>query len=74
MTKTIEALASEVLQLPTADRTRLLDRVVASLDADAERDAAWDDLAARRDAEIEEGTAEAVPLDDVLARLRAELQ
>ena len=74
MTKTIDALAAEVLQLPTADRTRLLDRVVASLDADAERDAAWDTVAAQRDAEIEDGTEQAVPLDDVLKRLRAELQ
>ena len=44
------------------------------MDADHERDAAWDELAAKRDAELEAGTAEAVPLDDVLARLRAELQ
>ena len=74
MDKTVEALASEVLQLPTADRTRLLDRVIASLDADAEREVAWDNLAATRDAELEAGTANAVPLDDILARLRAELQ
>jgi hypothetical protein len=42
----LEALESRVLQLPTADRVRLLDRVVASLDADATRDAAWDAVAA----------------------------
>lgn len=74
MSTSFEALESEVLRLPTADRTRLLDRVVASLDADAARDAEWDALAARRDAEIEQGTVEALPLDDVLARLRAELE
>ncbi len=62
MTKTIDALAAEVLQLPTADRTRLLDRVVASLDADAERDAAWDAIAAQRDAEIEDGTEQSIHL------------
>ena len=45
-----------------------------SLDADAERDAAWDAIAAQRDAEIEDGTEQAAPLDDVLKRLRAELQ
>ncbi len=73
MDKTIEALASEVLQLPTSDRAQLLDRVIASLDADHERDAAWDNLAAKRDAELETGSAEAVSLDDVIARLRAEL-
>ena len=74
MTKTIDALAAEVLQLLTADRTCLLVRVVASLDADAERDAAWDAIAAQRDAEIEDGTEQAVPLDNVLKRLRAELK
>lgn len=74
MSKPVEALASEVLSLPAADRTRLLNRVVASLDVDAARDAAWNAVAARRDAEIDQGTAEAVPLDEVLARLRAELQ
>lgn len=74
MSTSFEALESEVLRLPTPDRTRLLDRVVASLDADAARDAEWDALAARRDAEIEQGTVEALPLDDVLARLRAELE
>ena len=74
MSTSLEALESEVLRLPTVDRTRLLDRVVASLDADAARNAAWDALAARRDAEIEQGTVEAVPLDEVLARLRAELE
>ena len=68
-----EALESEVLRLAPADRARLLDRVIASLDSDAERDAAWDALAARRDAEIETGPATAVPHDEVLARLRAEL-
>lgn len=74
MTLPLEALESEVLQLPPADRVRLLDRVVASLDADSARDAAWDAVAGRRDAEIEAGLATEVPVDEVLARLRAELQ
>jgi hypothetical protein len=72
MTKTVETMASEILALPAAERSRLLDRVVASLDADAERDTAWDAMAARRDAEIDEGTASLQSLDDVLARRRAE--
>ena len=70
----LEVLESEVLRLPGADRVRLLDRVVASLDADAERDAAWDAVAARRDAEIEAGTATGISVDEVLARLEAELK
>ena len=73
MSLPLEALESEVLRLPTADRVKLLDRVVASLDADSARDAAWDAVAGRRDAEIEFELAIEVPVDDVLARLRTEL-
>lgn len=74
MSLTLEALEREVLQLPPADRARLLDRVVASLDADSVRDAAWDAVAAKRDAEIGAGHTTEVPVEEVLARLRAELQ
>ena len=74
MSRPFEALAEEVLQLPTEDRSKLLDRVVASLDADRKRDQAWDALAARRDAEIESGQEAAVPGPEVLTRLRAELK
>ena len=50
MSRPLEALAQEVLRLPTEARSKLLDRVVASLDVDRKRDEAWDALAARRDA------------------------
>lgn len=68
MDTTFEALEAEVLKLSAAQRAKLLDRVVASLDADAARDAAWDRIAAERDAD----PAQFVPLEDVLARLRDE--
>ena len=74
MPRPLEALAEEVLQLPTEARSKLLDRVVASLDADRARDRAWDELAARRDAEIESGASAAIAGPEVLARLRAELE
>ena len=74
MPRPIEALAEEVLQLAPEVRAKLLDRVVASLDVDRARDAAWDALAAARDAELESGQAVAVPLEASLARLRAELK
>jgi hypothetical protein len=73
MTIPVETLAAEVLRLPSADRARLLDRIVASLDTDRQRDEAWDALAARRDQEIESGASEAVAGPAVLARLRAAL-
>jgi len=54
MHRPVKALAEEVVSLLPAQRAVLLDRVVASLDADRARDAAWDVLAAARDAEIDE--------------------
>lgn len=70
----LEALESQVLRLPTADRVRLLDRVVASLDADAARDAAWDKVASERELQAQADPTQLVPMDDVLHRLRAELK
>jgi Putative addiction module component len=74
MSLSVEVLEREVLRLGTSDRVRLLDRVVASLDADSARDAAWDAVAARRDAEITSGSATEISVDEVMARLEAELK
>ena len=73
MSLPVEALELEVLLLPTAERERLLDRVIASLDADKARDKAWDKLAAERDSEIERGESTPVSGPEVVARLRVEL-
>lgn len=69
MDTTFEMLEAEVLKLPTAQRAKLLNRVVASLDADAARDAAWISVAAERDADAE---TEFEPLDEALTQLRNE--
>jgi hypothetical protein len=69
----IEVLEAEALRLPQVERARLLDRVVASLDADKARDAAWERLAAERDAELESGVSSPVSGPEAIARLRAEL-
>jgi hypothetical protein len=71
MSMTLESLQAQVLRLPPADRAKLLDRLIASLDVDAEAEAAWDDLADRREGELQAGTAEAVPFDVAIARLEA---
>ncbi|MFM8899721.1 MAG: addiction module protein, partial [Burkholderiales bacterium] len=61
MQSTLETIEAEVLRLPAAERSRLLDRLIASLDADQAIEQAWDAEAARRDAEIESGAS--VPVD-----------
>lgn len=71
MSSSYEALQAEVLRLSPADRARLLDRLVASLDVDASAEAAWDAVADQREQELLAGTAQAVPLGVVIARLEA---
>jgi len=71
MATSVEALEAEVLRLSPADRTRLLARLIASLDADAEIEAAWDAIADAREAELNSGKVESVPFEEVVARLEA---
>jgi putative addiction module component (TIGR02574 family) len=70
MSTSIETLQAEVLSLSPADRARLLDILIASLDADPAVEEAWQREAARRDTELESGATEALPFDETLARLR----
>jgi putative addiction module component (TIGR02574 family) len=67
-------LEAEVLQLAPADRSHLLERLIASLDADREVEEAWEREADRREAELESGSIAAVPGEEAIARLRAKLQ
>jgi putative addiction module component (TIGR02574 family) len=69
----LEILEAEVLQLAPADRTHLLERLIASLDSDPEVDEAWEREADRREAELESGAIAAVPGQEAIARLRAKL-
>ena len=71
MQATLETLQAEVLRLSPADRTKLLDCLVASLDIDADVEAEWDELADRREHDLESGAAEGIPLEVAVARLEA---
>lgn len=73
MSTSLEVLEAEVLQLAPADRSRLLERLIASLDADPEVEQAWEREADRREAELESGSIVAVPGQEAIARLRARL-
>lgn len=69
MSSTLETLDAEVLRLSSVDRARLLDRLIASLDADSESETAWDAIADQREQGLEAGSVQAVPLEGVMARL-----
>ena len=73
MTIPVEVLEAEVLSLPAPLRSRLLDKLIASLDADPDWEAAWASEADRREAAIASGQAAWVPGDAAMARVRAKL-
>lgn len=73
MNANLEFLEAEVMKLPPADRTRLLERLIASLDADPTIDLAWEREAARREAQLTDGTVSDIPAHEASARLRARL-
>ena len=70
----LETLEAEVLKLPTGARSHLLDRLIASLGADAEIEEAWALEAERRDAEVDGGKVVTVSGAELIERLRAELR
>lgn len=69
-----EILEAEVLKLAPAERARLLDRLLSSLDQDPEWARAWAQEADRREAEIAAGRATWLPGEEVVARLRTQLK
>lgn len=73
MSKNLEVLEAEVLQLSPVERSHLLGRLIASLDSDLEVEEAWEREADRREAELESGSISAVSGQDAIARLRARL-
>jgi putative addiction module component (TIGR02574 family) len=71
MTRGVEDLFQEAIQLPERDRAVLADRLIQTLDRPAEPglEAAWSDEIARRVAELDAGTVETISWEDVLADL-----
>ena len=74
MTIELEALQTEMLRLSPADRARLLDHLIESLDGERALDERWDQEAARRDAKIEDRLSIPVDGKEVVTRLRAEIR
>lgn len=74
MSSNADALEAEVLQLPEAERARLVERLIASLDADPEIEEAWAKEVERRQAQLESGTTKLRPGPETLAKLKAEFR
>jgi Putative addiction module component len=66
-------LEAEALKLAAADRSHLLERLVASLDVDPEVEEAWEMEADRREASLESGFVDEVPAQEAMNRLRSRL-
>jgi len=70
----LEVLEAQVLSLPQADRSRLVDKLLTSLSHGPEWEQAWSEEADRREARITSGEAQWVNGPDALNRVRAALR
>jgi len=79
MATTLAEIEAQALQLTPRERSELAHRLIVSLDdpADDTPEAiaqAWDEEIARRVAELNVGTAELIPAEQVLAEIDAMLR
>jgi len=69
----LEDIEAAALQLAPAERARLAERLLVSLDKDDEVLAAWLEEAERRGDAYERGEMGAIDFDESIARLKARL-
>ena len=76
MPKNLKDIAAEALDLPLTARAELASQLLDSLDdlSEEENDQLWAQEGERRYAEYKAGNIEAVPAEEVFARLRARKQ
>jgi putative addiction module component (TIGR02574 family) len=70
----IDKLEAEALKLAPGARAALAQRLLASLEEDAEIEEAWAVEIERRIAEVESGAVQVIPIEEALARVRASLE
>ena len=70
MRSAAEELEAAALSLPRGERARLAERLLASLDEDAEIEEAWAAEVRRRLDAYRKGDIEAVPVEDVVREAR----
>jgi putative addiction module component (TIGR02574 family) len=70
MSTSLRDIEAAALELPEEERAQLAHRLYASLDRDAEVEAAWAAEIRRRVADLEAGLVETIPAEQVLAEVR----
>lgn len=71
MAKLVQELAAKARALPPAERVRLAEEILATVqETGPDVEAAWDDEIRRRIAEIDAGTAKLIPAEEVFAQVR----
>ena len=68
---TVKLIEAQAYSLDRADKNRLIDSLLRSLDADDEVAQAWLVEASRRTEEIRTGKVQCIPFEQVMAELEA---
>jgi putative addiction module component (TIGR02574 family) len=76
MARALADIERDILELNQTERTELIRKLIDNLDApsDANTEAAWLKESERRLGEIESGTAQTFPADDVITEARTLLK
>lgn len=70
---TLEALEAAALQLSTAERSQLAERLLVSLEEDDEILAAWVEVAEQRGDAFDRGEMQAIDVDEAIAQARTRI-
>ena len=70
----LEKIETAALKLTPGERAALAQRLLASLEQDAEIEEAWAVEVERRIAEVESGAVQLIPMEEALARVRGALK
>ena len=74
MPMSVEAIEAEALGLSAADRARLVEKLISSLEIDPSVEDAWAAEVERRHQQIESGAVSTVPGAEALAKLKSEFR
>jgi putative addiction module component (TIGR02574 family) len=70
----LEMLAAEAMKLSASERAAFAQLLLASLEQDTDIDDAWAEEVERRSAALDAGIEQAIPMEEALAQIRAELK